>query len=325
MLNVEVDGVIYLNTMRAVLLLTLWFFINSHCLMGAELVRSEPMMGTLVSIKISYPDEVDRAIVDKALDLSFAEGRRLEKCLSTMDAESELSKINAAPAWVVLPLSRDMSELLTQAWAWSELSHGVFDPTLGQMTRLWKRSKSRAMLPKEEELKKAKARSGIPLIDFSGSLLMKRNEFVRLDLGAIGKGFVVDKMAQVLRDCGFTSYCIDTTSDVLAGDPPLGRDAWQIMMLLPDGTKKNVPLKNEAVSTSGVKNQWVELDGVRYAHIMDAQSGLGLKDARQATVSAIDATTADVCATIAVILGKDKAIKLFQQLPKKGINLISAE
>jgi thiamine biosynthesis lipoprotein len=139
---------------------------------------------------------------------------------------------------------------------------------------------------------------------------------MQLDLGGIGKGYAADEALKLLREkFGLTRALVAAAGDVTCGDPPPDRDAWvvDIAPIAKGQTPRTLRLANAAVSTSGDLEQFVEIDGVRYSHIVDPRTGLGVTGRRSVTVIAPTGVQAD---------SLTKAVMLMP--PGKGLELIEA-
>jgi thiamine biosynthesis lipoprotein len=112
---------------------------------------------------------------------------------------------------------------------------------------------------------------------------------------------------------------IDGSGDILVGDPPPGEPGWRIAVAPGEkddtAQRPTLVLKNAAVTTSGDAQQFIEIDGRRYSHIVDPRTGLGLTTRRSATVVARDGITADSLATAASVLSIERAEKLLESTP----------
>ena len=139
----------------------------------------------------------------------------------------------------------------------------------------------------------------------------------RLDPGGIGMGYAADGALEVLAARGISSAMIDASGDVLVSAAPPGTDGWRIAVapLRPGGQGDILVLVHAAVTTSGDAYQAVEIDGVRYSHIVDPRSGLGVAGPTTVTVVAPDATTADALATAASVLGHAAGSDMILTIP----------
>ncbi|MEJ5383876.1 MAG: FAD:protein FMN transferase [Fimbriimonadales bacterium] len=237
----------------------------------------------------------------------------LEQQMSDYRVDSELNLLcrDAVGRW--RRVSRELFYVLWRAHRLAQQTDGAFDPTVGALVRLWREARRTGQLPDPQTLQAARARSGYRLME----LCLRRRavrlkvEGMQLDLGGIAKGYACDHALRVLRRYGITRALIQMGGDIAAGDPPPDAPAWRIA--LAEGGETT--LARGALSTSGSTEQFVEIGGARYAHIIDPRTGLGLTRLILARVRARDGITADSLATAAAVLGKS-GIQRLQRLYK---------
>jgi len=207
--------------------------------------------------------------------------------------------------------------------------------TVGPFVQLWRKVRNlpEPVLPGSKQLAATAIRVGYQNIEFdheSGSVRLIK-EGMRLDLGGIGKGYVVDQALQVLQDHGIRSALVDGGGDILLGDPPPGTDGWRVTVPLRevDDTVSfmHFHLSNRAIATSGDLFQYTEIDGQRYSHILDPRTGLGLTNRAQVTVIAPDCTVADAYASALSVGGSEPAKTLLKNQPdmEVSVNFLVAE
>lgn len=273
------------------------------------------LMGTMFTVKV-YAD--DRAGAANAIQRAFDEAAALQDVLSSRDARSELSALNDAPSGQAVEVGAELAAALAEAWRVADATGGAFDPTLGPCIRLWHWSKSRGRLPSADLLEAARAASGYGKLLIDGRRVTKTVPGMRIDLGGIGKGMAVDRMAAVLVEAGFPCYCITSTSDVRVGVAPPGRASWRVACY-PHGESGDpffVELVQESVSVSGAKRQFAVIEGVGYSHVIDPHTGLGLTgDCRGVIVLAPTSTEADALATACQVLPDQRAVALLAAFP----------
>lgn len=287
------------------------------CCASAPLERfafTRPAMGTEFRLVLYAADaEAARAASEDA----FARIAELERVLSDYDAESEASRLvrRAAPGAAV-EVSADLHDVLRRADAIARASGGAFDVTVGPFVRLWRRAGRQAELPAPARLAEAAAAVGFELVTLArdgegrGTVALGAPG-MRLDFGGIGKGYALDAALEVLARHGLTRALVDGGGDVLAGAPPPGRDGWRVEVraLASGGPPSVLELAHAAVATSGDTARYVVLDGVRYAHIVDPATGIGLTRRTAASVVAPDGATADAWASAACVRGADAALE----------------
>jgi thiamine biosynthesis lipoprotein len=213
-------------------------------------------------------------------------------------------------------ISAPFFDLLSASHLYSEKSGGAFDVTIAPLVRLWRRSRKEKKLPSPEELSAARA-----LVDYRRLELDPVRQTARLrtagmglDLGAIAKGYACDRALVALEAEGITRAMVETSGGYAFGDPPPGKDGWRIQVV--DDEEKVLVLKRCGVATSGDTEQFVEIDGVRYSHIVDPATGLGLTNRAMVTVVAPDGMTADALSTTVSLLGPQRGLELAEKLDR---------
>ena len=262
-----------------------------------------------------------------AIAAAFAEIARLERVLSDYDATSELSRLSAAaPLAEPVPVGRDLWRVLVAAEAFRERTGGAFDIAVGPLTTLWRQSRRSGKLPRDDKLEAARAAVGpgtIALVADRQAVRLPK-EGTRLDPGGIGMGYAADRALEILAGHGITAAMIDASGDILVSGPPPGATGWRIAIatLEPGGEPETILLTHAAVTTSGDARQAVEIDGLRYSHIVDPRTGLGVTGPAAVTVVAPDATTADALATAASVLGPEAGPAVIGSFPGSAARFV---
>jgi len=278
----------------------------------------EPHMGTKFRI-ILYA--ADRETGDKAAKEAFARAGTLNRIMSDYDSASELMRLclaNATTAGKPIRVSPELFFVLARAQDVSKASNGAFDVTVGPLVKLWRISRRTQKLPDAQELADAKSRVGYQKLE-----LNKNDGTVRLltpgmllDLGGIAKGYAGDEMLAVLRKHGIARALVAAGGDIVVGEPPPGATGWKVDVAPLTKAKPDYLLRltNAAVSTSGDAEQYVVIDGVRYSHIVDPRTGLGITGRRSVTVIAKKGITSDSMTKAVMLLPTDRALKLIDGL-----------
>lgn len=263
-------------------------------------------MGVRVNITLYAPTQEKAEEAAKAAFARFAE---LDAIMSDYRQDSELMKLCASGSAVV---STDLWIVLQRALELSKQSGGAFDVTCGPLVKLWKESRDSKKLPSETDLAYAKSKTGYEFISLN---LEKRQVTLsktgmQLDLGGIAKGYACDKAIEILKQHGIESAMIEAGGDIAVSNAPPGSQGWTISI---HGSRlPPLALSNCGISTSGDNEQFVEIEGVRYSHILDPRTGLGLTNRLQVTVIAKDAITSDSLATSLCVLGEKMGAELLQ-------------
>jgi len=275
-------------------------------------------MGTLFTITFYAPDP---STAEGAAAAAFKRIDALEDIMSDYQADSELMRLCDQPFGKPVAVSADLLDVLQRAQRISRLSDGAFDVTVGPYVRLWRFARKRKVLPTPAEIATARAAVGWEKLHLDArahtvTLLVPN---MRLDLGGIGKGYAADQAMQILKGRGIHRALVAASGDIAIGDSPPGQPGWKvgIATLGPRTNElaRTLILHNAGISTSGDSEQFIEIAGVRYSHILNPATGLGLTNRIQATIIGPDATTTDSLDTTVSILGVKRGLALADSLP----------
>jgi thiamine biosynthesis lipoprotein len=298
----------------------------------SEMERYEytaPTMGTMLKVAL-YAENEQKA--EQAIEAGLTEIERLIPFLNNYDPASEISRL-ASKVHEPVALSHDLGAVLGHAKRWHELSDGAFDVTVGPLTRIWSTARRERKLPTPQSIAQARLRSGWNHIrriedktsDLGATALELLVEGMRIDVSGIATGYIIDQAFEKIREGGIDSLLIDIGGDIRVGKSPPASKGWRIDVA---GLGKDAPplsqrlLENCAVTTSGDLNQFVEIDGVRYSHLIDPRTGHPVPRRQSATAIATTAIDADAGATALCVLGMEQSANLFENLPlQEGILL----
>lgn len=276
-------------------------------------------LGVQVRIALYAEKEENAEIAAKA---SFACIAALEDVFSNYRPHSELSTLTTIAYNKPSQVSDELFLVLSESQAFARATDGMFDITLGPLSSLWKEARQRNTLPNDETLAAARQRTGWHLItlDTSQKTVTLNAPNMQLDAGGIAKGYILDQALLTLSQHGIRSALIEAGGDLVVSAPPPGRAGWTIEV---PNAPPNSPLKKQAqslshaaIATSGDTAQFADIDGIRYAHIIDPRTGLGNTSRAMATVIAPHGITADKFATALTVLNPQTAASLLQQHPE---------
>jgi thiamine biosynthesis lipoprotein len=288
-------------------LIGIWCLVIGICgCQGQQLYKaSRIMMGT--TVEVISPDK-------RASGIVFSEIKRIEDLLSKYKPDSEVSRLNTTGR---LKASADTFYVINKAKEFYKASAGAFDITVEPLIELWGFRDKKYRLPKEEEVKKILGRIGSDKI-----ILHSKNnvvEFslpgVKIDLGAIAKGYAVDCAIKKIKAAGLTSCLINAGGQVHCLGDRFGKP-WRVA--IQDPRRKYfsgyLDLRNKAVATSGDYEQYFIKEKKRYAHIFNPETGYPAESGViSVTVIAPDGLTADALATAIFVLGKEKGEALVKK------------
>lgn len=278
-------------------------------------------MGVPARIALYAPSaELARAAAERA----FARIAALEDVLSDYRVDSEVARLAASADGTPRALSPELVSILASAQRVHAASGGAFDPTLGASTHLWRAARDARRMPSADEWAAARARGGFERLAFDRERgTASPSAGLVLDFGGIAKGAAAQAALDELRAAGCERALVALAGDVACGRAPPDRRGWRITVALglPGLATRTLELENACVSTSGDREQALELDGVRHSHLIDPRSGRPLtRRTACSIVVPIDAAEdagalADALASAACGVGLDSIGALLAQFP----------
>ena len=267
------------------------------------------LLDTIVSV--TYYDDADRAAVLEALDLCA----QYELVFSRTKPESELSRLNAAGSMAVSP---DLREVLALALEYCKESGGRYDVTMGAVSALYDFSGD-AHYPGGAAISEALSHVGWEGVKLEGDTVTLTDPAAVIDLGSITKGWIADRMKDLLTERGVKHAILSLGGNVLClGGKPDGSD-YAIGIQYPErestALAAKVSVREESVVTSGVYERFFVENGVTYSHLLDPATGLPLQTGLLA-VSVVGPCSArcDALSTVCFALGAEDGIALIDSL-----------
>nr|WP_245523141.1 FAD:protein FMN transferase [Thermosediminibacter oceani] len=264
----------------------------------------------------------------EAIDAAFDRISEIEKKMNASAEDSEVTGINKAAGREYFKVSPDTFYVIKRGLYFSELSGGRFDITVGPLVKLWGIGTENARVPEEQEIK-----SALSLINYRDVLLDEENHGVmlkrpgmRIDLGAIAKGYAADEVIRILKEKGVRSAVADLGGNVyVLGKKPNG-EPWKIGVQDPFAETRGdifatVEVWDKTLVTSGVYERFFEEEGKRYHHILDTSTGYPVENGLvSVTIISDSSIDADALSTAAFSLGLKDGMRLVENLP--GIEAI---
>ncbi len=262
------------------------------------------VMGTVFEVVVyGLPTDHASAAIDKALD----EAVRLDHVMSNYKEDSDLSRMNRTAHSQTTEIPPDLYRVIEESLPYSRLSNGRFDISVGPLVDLWKAAMQGRPMPTVEEEARARDCVGYQKIEL---IPLNRIEFhsncMRLDLGSIGKGYAVDRMAEILRAQGVRSAYINAGGSTMYGiGTPPGKKGWAVHLRDPSSSlNPEVMLMDNSVSTSEQTADSM-LGGESPGHIVLPTSGKPLKTKYAVNVVARSATESDALSTTLLLVGPE--------------------
>jgi FAD:protein FMN transferase len=297
------------------LLLGFWAAALSPALAQERQEFAETHMAMPVRI-VLYAAEA--GIAADAARAAYARIAALEAVMSDFRPDSELRRLERRPGeWT--PVGDELYAVLATALEVAGASDGAFDPTVGPLVALWRQARRDGRMPDSAALDAARRRTGWQKLELDPDRQAVRLAVpgMRLDLGGIAKGYILQQALATLIEHGVSSALLEAGGDIVVGAAPPGRAGWRIETPIADAEVAALAasLTHAAVATSGATAQFIELDGERYSHVVDPATGLGLTHPLVATVIAPDAALADALATALTVGGEGAAAGLLEKFP----------
>ncbi len=270
---------------------------------------AEERMGTIFRVVLYAFDE---SAARQGAAASFSLVARLDSLFSDYRTDSEIARLGSASPTEPVSVSTELWTILRIAQEWSVRTGGAFDVTVGPLSKLWRWAARRGEIPDAARIAAARAAVGFRRLEVDPARPVVRflEPGMALDLGAIAKGFAADAVVAELARRGIRSVLVDAGGDLALGDSPPGEPGWRIG--LPEGG--SVVVARVGVATSGATYRYREVAGVRYSHVIDPATDLGVRDAPFVTVIAADATSADVLASTLTVLDPEAGRALLRSV-----------
>lgn len=270
-------------------------------------------------VKVTIYDSQDEKILQDALALCD----KYEKIFSRTRTDSEIYLLNEGK----LPqedgyyiLSEECEELIGKGLYYSELSGGAFDITIEPLSSLWDFTSGEKQIPDPQTLVEAQKHVGYEKVELKGNKIRFQEDGMGLELGAIAKGYIADKIKEFLISEGIESAVIDLGGNVLCiGARPDG-EAFRVGIQKPfadrNETVATAGIRDRSVVSSGIYERYFEKDGKLYHHILNPKSGYPYENGLTAvTILSDESVDGDGLSTVCFALGLEKGLELINSLP----------
>jgi len=249
---------------------------------------------------------------------------RVEDRLTVFRETSDLVELNRRAARETVPLDAEMTSLLETCRVLSAETEGAFDPTSTPLSRCWGFLMREGRLPSELEIERARACVGMERValDASAGTVRFQCDGVELNLGGIGKGYALDRVAELLRQSGVKHALVSAGGSSVRAVG--GRDTgFRVDLCSParEAPLARLRLRGASLGTSGAGLQFVEIEGRRYGHVIDPRTGWPANGMLSASVIADDAASADALSTAFLIGGADLARRYCETHPNVAVFL----
>ncbi|GLB53626.1 FAD:protein FMN transferase [Neptunitalea chrysea] len=280
--------------------------------------RTLKLMGSRFDITVVANNEEQGK---EYIHMAVSEIERIEKLISSWDENSETSLINKNAGIMPVRIDTELFALIERSIGISTLTDGAFDITYAAMDKIWKYDGSMTVMPIDSTIRASVAKVGFKniVLDKEKGTVFLKLKGMKIGFGAIGKGYAADKAKALLMSKNVSAGIINASGDMNTWGTQVSGKPWNIAITNPMD-KNNVfallPIREEAVVTSGNYEKYVMFNGIRYTHIIDPRTGYPSSGIISATVFAPKAELADALATSVFVMGIDTGLDRINQLPK---------
>lgn len=273
--------------------------------------RTETMLHTVVQIQV-YHEGVE-SVIEEAVDYMT----RMEALLSTNLEGSDIYNINQNAGIEPVEVDKESFEMIERAIEIAEESDGLFDISIGSLTNLWQIGSEFARVPSEDEITEAVSKIDYRKIklDSEKQTVYLEEEGMALELGGISKGFIGSGIAEIFQENDITTAIINLGGNVvvMGTSPAYPDEGWNVGVQDPDDSRGDIVgtqrVKQAAIVTSGIYERYLEVDGIKYHHIMDPRTGYPLdNEVSGVTVFAPTSADGDAYSTALFLIGIEEGI-----------------
>lgn len=267
----------------------------------------------------------NQAQADQWLQQAISESKRVENLISSWKETSQTGKINQQAGIQAVKVDKELYDLIARSLRISELTQGYFDISFASIDKYWHFDGREVLLPDSSAIQKSVAE-----INYKNILLNPKEQSVflkekgmKIGFGAIGKGYVAEKVKQLWKQQGVQAGLINASGDISCfGNHPETK-VWKIAITNPDDTTQSIAwfdLKDSGVVTSGSYQKYVLINHKKYPHIINPKTGWPAEGLKSVSIFCANAELADALATSVFVMGKEAGLFLVNQL--KGVEAL---
>lgn len=285
------------------------------------------MMGTFVQVTVAARNPQQ---AQAYFDAVFAEMDKVKHLMNDRDPNSEISQLAQTAHLSPVAISPELFEVISASVEYSKLSDGAFDITIGPETQLWRQMQKTHQQPSPEALAAARAKVGYEklTLDPEKKTVRFAVEGMKLDVGAIAKGYAVDYAIESLKQQGAVSAMVDLGGNVRCFGRGISKSGdWIIGVQDPrksDGLLLKLRINDMAVATSGDYERYAEVNGQKHSHILNPKTSESVKELASVTIIAPTAMQTDAFSTIVSVLGQEKGLALIESTPNTAAVITTA-
>jgi FAD:protein FMN transferase len=299
-------------TLIVAALLTVGYFRSDADAVPPTTTRGRLLMGTLFEITAVGPTDTTATLLERA----FSEIERIEHMTTDFDSASPVGRLNDTGIAGHIP--SELSAMIARAERLREATGGVFDISTGTAKALWQNAEKSGFAPSADDLAHAVRFMGAGNVTIDSTNAIRVTPGTRIDLGAIAKGYAVDRALAILVSGGVTGALVNGGGD-MAVTSRSSRGPWRIGIRHPRKRMSEyfgvVTLSGGAVATSGDYERGFTVGDSTYPHIIDPRTASPSRACVSVTVIAPNAELSDALATAVFVLGPEDGRALLERTP----------
>ncbi len=275
------------------------------------------VMGTFAQITVAAKNKRQAA---DFFAQGFGQFEKVQRLMNDRDPNSELSMLSAVAVGKPVSVSPELFDVIQASVHYSQMTDGAFDITVGPLTKLWRQTQQTGQPPSDEMVAAAKEKIGYQKIhlDPSAKTIQLEQKGMKLDLGAIAKGYAVDLAERTLKGAGAKAGMVDLGGNIRCFGAGPGRGgAWLIGVQDPRNDEKiilTLRLNDMAAATSGDYRRVAVVNGRPYSHIINPKTAQSVRELAGVTVIAESAMQADALSTAISVLGTERGLALLESV-----------
>ena len=305
-----------------ILIFVLLFFVlfESGCSTKEKIYKKTALlMGTFVEIQIVPEKRATKTYLDSVIKSAFSDIRAVENIFSLYNSNSELSRLNELGVGHPYRVSEEFMFLLKKANFFHQLTEGAFDISIASLEDVWLEASRQNEIPGDGQIRDALNVVGTDkIITEEIAYTVELPEGMKLDFGAIAKGYAADRAIRVLKKEGIKNAIVNAGGDIYCLGKGPGKIGWQIGVKHPrkkDAFIATLVVADKAVATSGDYERFHVIKDEKFSYIFNPATGMPVDEAPMSvTVLAEDCLTADALATAIFVLGPNKGMQLLDRL-----------
>ena len=275
------------------------------------------IMGTVFQATLCPAELTSQGKLSAVWHEVFATAQRFDALFTTYAPHSPLSHLNAQAGQGLQAVPAEVSDILQLSQRYADLTNGAFDITVRPLLSLWRQAETTQIPPTTAKIRRTLRSVGSQKIQFAAPHRVGLPApGMALDLGGIGKGYALDRIAGQLHEQRLTNALLNFGQSSLwaLGRPPDG-EGWRLLLRQPNGEVVGLAtFSDQAVSISGSLGRSMQVEGRRYGHIIDPRTGRPVQRDLLACVVASSAAQAEALSTALLILGEQEGLDLIEQL-----------